>query len=293
MLSEIGIIGVGMVGRALLDCFARHTDVLTYDPKQGLHRHVWGDDRYPVSATVPLATMARECPVIFVCVPTPMHRDGRQDLSILTQVMEELNEFALGWPLVVIKSTVQPGATDQFVLSCPNLRVCFNPEFLREATAAADFRAQDRVVIGSHGPVPELVSLYHATHPAARQYMTTPRTAELVKYAANCFLAVKVSFANEFAQICAAQGVEYDELRRLLVTDRRIGESHLLVPGPDGKPGYGLTCFPKDLNAMIRSALDSGVAPTMLEAAWRKNLEVRPERDWESMVGRAVSEESA
>jgi UDPglucose 6-dehydrogenase len=115
----------------------------------------------------------------------------------------------------------------------------------------------------------------------------------MVKYVANCFLAVKVSFANEMSQICEAmtlKGVlcEYDDIIEMAVLDKRLGETHWQTPGPDGKKGFGGSCFPKDINAMICAAKNSNVQPDVLEAAWRKNLEVRPERDWEKLKGRAV-----
>lgn len=295
--TAVGIIGCGMVGNAVRAVVGAHRPVLIYDPRQfggdGL-----GEQPVPCELHIgqydrPLGYMADQCAVIFICVPTPMKLSGEQDLSILTEVMDRLNAEAPRPVLVVIKSTVLPGTTDMLARRCPNLRVCFSPEFLREATAVEDFRTQTRIVIGRNILIPELVALFRETHPQASPYYTDPVTAEMVKYAANCYLAVKVSFANEFAQICQAAAVEYDELRRLLVTDERIGDSHLQVPGPDGKRGFGMTCFPKDLNAMIRYARAHGVAPTVLDAAWQKNLEVRPERDWELMKGRAVSEGEA
>jgi UDPglucose 6-dehydrogenase len=116
------------------------------------------------------------------------------------------------------------------------------------------------------------------------------KSAEMVKYVANCFLATKVSFANEIYQICKAIGVDYNGVIETAMLDNRLGTSHWKVPGPDGHFGFGLTCFPKDLNALIKLAELNGVDPKVMKAVWEKNLEVRPERDWELMKGRAVCE---
>ena len=104
-------------------------------------------------------------------------------------------------------------------------------------------------------------------------------------------MATKVSFANEFKQICDAAGVDYDKVVEYALYDTRIGATHLSAPGPDGKRGFGGSCFPKDLNALAYFATMVGIEPSVLNGVWEKNLEVRPERDWELLKGRAVSEE--
>ena len=111
----------------------------------------------------------------------------------------------------------------------------------------------------------------------------------MVKYFINTFLAVKVSFANEMKQICESAGLDYDDVRRLALFDNRIGKSHLMVPGPDGELGFGGTCFPKDINALISFAKENNIDPIVLQAAWDKNLQVREEKDWLTMFGRAIS----
>ena len=105
----------------------------------------------------------------------------------------------------------------------------------------------------------------------------------------NTFLATKVSFANEMYQICQNLGISYEIAKDLLCLDQRINPGHLQVPGPDGNTGFGGHCFPKDLLAFLNFAKDLGINPAMLEATWEKNLEVREDRDWEKMKGRAVT----
>ena len=110
----------------------------------------------------------------------------------------------------------------------------------------------------------------------------------MVKYFTNCFLATKVSFANEMYEICEALNIDYDKVTEYTVYDERIGKSHLNVPGPDGDFGYGGHCFPKDVNALRSLAWGLGCSPRILEATDSKNNDVRTNRDWEEQVGRAV-----
>ena len=194
--------------------------------------------------------------------------------------------------IAVIKSTVLPGTTEKFNKECNNLQVLFNPEFLTEANFINDFKNQNRVIIG--GPRPgttKVKNLYRKCYPAASIIKTGSNTAEMVKYFTNCFLATKVSFSNEIRQVCEKINVDYDKVVEYGLYDQRIGKTHFSSPGPDGKFGFGGSCFPKDVNALISFALSTGMNPTVLKSVWSKNLEVRPERDWEQLKGRAVSEE--
>ena len=126
--------------------------------------------------------------------------------------------------------------------------------------------------------------------PKKEYRITDWQTAETVKYYINTFLATKVSFANEMKQICATTGAEYDAVKDLALLDDRIGKSHLLVPGPDGYHGFGGKCFAKDLNALIHYSISNNIKPTMLQASWQKNLEVREEKDWLNIEGAVTKE---
>ncbi len=114
----------------------------------------------------------------------------------------------------------------------------------------------------------------------------------IIKYATNSFFCTKVSFFNELAQVCKAHGLNPETVIGKVLLDQRIGRSHFQVPGHDGRLGFGGSCFPKDINGYIQIAKDAGVEPTVAEAVWKKNLEVRPEEDWKELKGRAVSDES-
>lgn len=236
--------------------------------------------------------------IYFVCLPTPMNEDGSADISIVESVLDELSAVP-GTRLAVVKSTVPPGTTQLWnkKYSANGLRVIFNPEFLREASALDDMRNQDKIILGGPRPyINTIKEFYNSVFPNVKLIKTSSTTAEMVKYVTNVHLAVKVALANEFNQVCRsldAEGfdIDYDKVIEYATEDKRLGTSHWSVPGPDGSPGFGGHCFPKDLNALIKVAESIGVNPTVMKASWSKNLEVRNKesRDWETMLGRAVS----
>jgi UDPglucose 6-dehydrogenase len=167
--------------------------------------------------------------------------------------------------------------------------IVFNPEFLTEANFIEDFKNQSRIIIGGKRPYStQLRSIYSKVFPNTTIIKTGSKTAEMVKYMTNTFLATKVSFANEMYQICERLGIDYDKVVEYSTYDERLGKSHWAVPGPDGKFGFGGSCFPKDINALIKVAEDLKVVSFVLDGAWETNLNVRPERDWEELKGRAV-----
>ena len=275
----IGIIGQGFVGTAIREGMKNHFQIETYDK--------FKED---VSTCSSLREVCEKAPIVFACLPTPMKKSGECDLSILEGTVKEINEFNLG-NIVVIKSTVIPGTTDRLNAECANIEIVFNPEFLTEANYIDDFKNQNRIIIGGPRPATTTVkNMFRKVFQKTPIVKTGSKTAESVKYFINCFLATKVSFANEFKQICELADVDYDKVVEYALYDTRIGPTHLSTPGPDGRRGFGGSCFPKDLNALVYFARMNGLAPTVLEGAWEKNLEVRPEKDWEQLKGRAVSE---
>lgn len=240
--------------------------------------------------------------IYFVCLPTPMFEDGSADLSIVEGALKELAEQP-GNRIAVIKSTVPPGSTERWnkQFEGTGLRVVFCPEFLTESNALNDMRNQNRIILG--GPRPQInkvKQLFQSAFPTIPIVKTSSTNAELVKYVTNCFLAMKVSFANEIYQVCEALdkkglNADYDRVIECATMDTRLGTSHWRVPSFETDEqgnqlyGFSLSCFPKDLNALICKELELGLKPTMLKATWEKNLEVRPGKDWEQMHGRAVS----
>ena len=174
----------------------------------------------------------------------------------------------------------------------------FNPEFLTERSANFDFINQSRFIIGNSGQqvswakseeFVELLKERFGDCIAVQE--TNYETAELIKYMSNCFFATKVSFMNEMYQIAKKIDADWDAAVSGFVADGRVGHSHMNVPGHDGKFGFGGSCFPKDIQAMIDFAETFGINPTVLRGAWEKNLEVRPEQDWKYLKGRAVTDD--
>ena len=272
----IGVIGQGYVGTAIKLGFQDHYNVITYD-KFDLAK----------STHSKIADLVEETKVIFVCVPTPMRKDGTCYTGIVEEVIREINETATDH-IVVIKSTVPPGTTDRFNHEFSNVTVIFNPEFLTEENFLDDFKNQNRIILGgSRKGTNKLRQIYSKVFPQATIVKTGSKTAEMVKYFTNCFLATKVSFANEMYNICRQLDLDYDKVMEYDNYDERLGKSHWAVPGPDGDFGFGGHCFPKDLSAIINSFDTYG----LLEAVEQVNDQVREDRDWEHMVGRAVLEE--
>lgn len=314
-MKSIAVIGQGFVGGSLTTVFAeRGFNVYVYDKAGKIAPG--GSNTTPGVANGKAVTSihdlvwACEHPntkfsgVYFVCLPTPMYEDGEADLSIVEGALSELAEVP-GDRIAVVKSTVPPGTTEKWnkMFEGTGLRVVFNPEFLTEANALDDMRNQNRIVLGGPRPHINTVKLiFQTAFPKVDLVKTSSTTAEMVKYTINCFLATKVSFANELFEICEAldkQGlnIDYDKVVEYSRLDTRLGHSHWAVPGPvpthDGRyvRGFGGHCFPKDINALITVAKSMGLTPKMLEAAWEKNLDVRgpADRDWEHMQNRAVS----
>jgi len=273
---KIGIIGQGYVGTALKVGFKDYYNVETYD-KYDLSKSTKSSIKRVVEFT----------DVIFVCVPTPMRKDGTCYTGIVEEVIREINETADGH-IVVIKSTVPPGTTDRINAEYTKSTVIFNPEFLTEANFIDDFKNQNRIILGGDRKGTSKVrQLYSRLFPQATIVKTGAKHAEMVKYFTNCFLATKVSFANEMKHICDSIDLDYDKVVEYATYDERLGKSHWSVPGPDGDLGFGGHCLPKDLSAMVNGFDTLG----LLEAVEQVNDQVRENRDWESMVGRAVLEE--
>jgi UDPglucose 6-dehydrogenase len=238
-----------------------------------------------------------------------MYEDGSPDTTIVEDVLVLIADapYTVDSPerVAVIKSTVPPGSTEKWnkQFNDLHLHVVFNPEFLTEANAVNDMREQNRIVLG--GPRPHINTvrnIFMRAFPKVPIIKTSATTAEMVKYVTNCLLSVKVSFANEVSQICEALdndglNIDYDKVVEYAKFDKRLGETHWAVPGPvpthDGRyvKGFGGHCFPKDINALMSVARSYNIEPTVMKAAWEKNLEVRPpdDRDWERQLGRAVS----
>ena len=271
---KLGVIGHGYVGESQSFAFSPSFDVRVYDKDSLKSTHSLNE--------------VLDSDFIFVCVPTPMKKDGSQDLSFV----ENFFKTAKDGPIYIIKSTIIPGTTNLLNEKFKNLKIVFSPEFLTERTAKLDILTQTRIILGGDKDLTSKVrKIYDIRFKNKTIIETDSLTAEYIKYMNNTFFASKVSIMNEFYRLANHLDVDWETALYGFVSDQRIGDSHLNVPGPDGKLGFGGTCFPKDINAFISFAKKNNVNMNVLEAAWKTNLEVRPEKDWENLKGRAVTDE--
>ena len=272
-MNRIAVIGAGYVGLTTAVCFAHigHDVVCAdIDPErvaslqrgelpivetglgnlltEGLRS---GRLRFVIGA----ATAAAEAEFVYLCVPTPQALDGGADLSFIETAARQIADVMPAEAIVVNKSTVPVGSTKvvERVLGRPDVAVVSNPEFLREGSAVHDFLHPDRIVIGSEdqGAAIRVASLYLGI--PAPLVVTDPASAETIKYAANAFLATKLSFVNAVAAVCEAVGADVSDVVLGLGYDKRIGHE-FLKPGP----GWGGSCFPKDSRALVKIAADAG-----------------------------------
>ena len=279
MINEIGIVGQGFVGGSINRFFKNKVETHTFDL----------NGKCTCSS---LDELVKKSELIFVCLPTPMYEDGSCDLSIISNTIKSIKDTDTE-KIVVIKSTVVPGTVQKLIDSYDE-NIIFNPEFLTEANAANDFEMQDRIILGGYGEAlikcEEFFTHYFQN---SKIILCSPTEAELVKYVTNTFLTTKVAYANEMYNICKNLEVDYNNLSEIFTLDKRLGESHWNVPGPDGKYGYGGSCFPKDINALIYFANSINIATPVLNSVWKRNIEIdRPEQDWKGLVGRAVSKKN-
>jgi len=257
--ERIGIIGVGVVGGALRAFLEKDgLRPLLYDPGLGLGS----------LADVDSADL------VFACVPTPYRAGTGFDADALYETVAGLS----GSKTIVIKSTVLPGTTDGLQDQYPQHRLLFNPEFLRESSAVEDFLRPDRQIVGFarqwHRPAAEAV--LRLLPRAPYEAVVPSRSAELIKYATNSFLALKVIFGNELFDLSRALGIEYEDVRDGLAADLRVGPSHLDVHDA-GYRGYGGKCLPKDTMALLDLARELEAPLRLLEAAHEVNLSLRGE----------------
>ena len=271
----IGIIGQGFVGNAVYQKFKSYFRVYTYDLIEKLSNSTYKE-------------LVANCNIIFVCVPTPMNKDGSCNIKLVDDILFKLNIDTKA--IVVNKSTIPPGTTNFFNNKFKNIQVVFNPEFLTERNAVEDFKNQDRIILGGPRPATtHLKQIYSTIFPDSNIIKTGSSHAEMIKYFTNCFLANKVSFANEMYDLCNSLEIDYDKVIEYATLDKRLGSSHLSVPGPDGDFGFGGHCLPKDLSAIIKLSEKLNTRNVLLKAIIESNNKIRKNRDWEQMKGRAVN----
>mgnify|MGYP001163619831 FL=1 len=280
--NRIGIIGKGFVGSAVAHGFSAQT---------GYSAEIRIFDKDPIRSENSLEETVNQSDFIFLSVPTPASNTGQIDLSFVEEALSEIDKInKIDSNIVLLRSTVTPGTSLMLQKKFSNLRIVFNPEFLTERSALFDFINQSRVILGGDSKYTKKVKdLYrHRFGGYLPVIETNYQTAELIKYMNNLFFATKVSFLNEMKLVADKTNVDWDKAMEGFVMDGRVGHSHLSVPGPDGKLGFGGSCFPKDIQAMINLGKSMGLDMHTLSGAWKTNLQVRPEKDWETLEGRAV-----
>lgn len=258
MAIKLGIVGYGVVGKALAKVFryeAGNSDLVIYD-------------KFANGMNAPSRRAAlQKCDLVFVAVPTPEGPDGACDLSAIEEVVSWVA------PVMCIKSTVPPGTVDRLTAQTGK-KICFSPEYVGETTwhPLKGIESHGFIIVGGEKSVCRfVVEVYQQfLGPLPHYYMTDARTAELCKYMENAFLATKVAFVNQFYDLAQSFGVDFNELREIWLADERIGRSHTIVTT---ERGYRGRCLPKDMASIIHAAKKVGGAP-LLEAVDRFNDEV-------------------
>jgi UDPglucose 6-dehydrogenase len=278
---KVGIIGKGFVGSAVQFGFS---------PNTGCDAEVRVYDKDPNKSLNTLQEVVNKSDFIFLSVPTPSNEDGSINLDIVDEALSDINEVSKKDNVILLRSTMVPGSTNMFQEKYPKLNLVFNPEFLTERSANFDFINQSRYILGGEKLNVEKVAKLYKWRFGESIYIikTNSQTAELIKYMNNCFFATKVSFMNEMKLVADKSNVDWNLAVEGFIRDGRIGHSHLDVPGHDGRMGFGGSCFPKDIQAMINLGESLGLKLETLSGAWKTNLNVRPEKDWEKLEGRAV-----
>ena len=293
-MTKIAVVGTGYVGLVTGTCFAetgnqvicididadkvekmKNGIIPIYEPNLDtiFERNI---SAKRLSFTTSLEDGIKDAEIIFLALPTPPGEDGSADLSYILGVAEQLGKLISEYKVIVDKSTVPVGTAEKVhAVIAKNTQVDFavvsNPEFLREGFAVSDFMKPDRVIIGTRDERARKVmeSLYR---PFVRQgnpiYFMDEKSAELTKYAANSFLATKITFMNEVANFCELVGADVDQVRVGIGSDTRIGK-RFLFPGI----GYGGSCFPKDVQALVKSGEDLNFKFEILSAVLKVNQE--------------------
>jgi UDPglucose 6-dehydrogenase len=257
-LPKIGIVGLGFVGTAIKRSIEGLDLVLVdNDPTRGTHQF---QDLF-------------DCEGIFICVPSPTADDGSCDTSILEDVLKQLVNFK---GVIISKVTAPPNVYERLNAVYPNL--VHSPEFLTAANAEMDYLSGRFAIIGGaiqayRNEAERIIKVSQSN--LENVLHCSIGEASLSKYAINSFLATKVVFMNELYQLAQAGGQDYNKIAEMITQDRRIGISHMKVPGPDQSFGFGGMCFPKDTSAILKYAEDKGVTLNVIDAAVKKNTLLR------------------
>ena len=295
-MKNIAVIGTGYVGLVTGTCFAetgnnvtcvdideekverlKSGEVPIYEPHLDVlfERNI---KQKRLQFTTDLASAVKNAEIIFLALPTPPGEDGSADLSYVLGVAKDLGKIITEYKVIIDKSTVPVGTADRVTAAIKSetnipFAVVSNPEFLREGYAVDDFMNPDRVVIGTEDEKARIV-MKELYQPFIRDgnplIFMDEKSAELTKYAANAFLATKITFMNEVANFCEIVGADVDKVREGMGSDTRIGH-RFLYPGI----GFGGSCFPKDVSALMKSGLDHNYDFSIIDAVLKVNSKQR------------------
>ena len=261
-IMKVAIFGFGFVGKALKNGLKGNVDCIEIDPKLGTDMNDLRNHRPDIA---------------FICLPTSMNEDGSQNLNILKDVITEVIKFDKDL-LIVLKSTILPKYIEDFANMSSSVVV--NPEFLRESFANEDFVDSEIIVFGGNEDNCKKLSNFYDNYTkcVCKDYIITDSmSASLIKYTVNSFLALKVIFFNEMKSLFEKLNTNKDwsDFIKALTKDNRMGNSHMNVPGPDGRYGFGGPCFPKDVNALIEYSKEIGSELSLLKKANTINNNIR------------------
>ena len=261
---KLGIVGHGFVGKATDWGFNKRVSKFIVDPL--LDTNIEDLKEF-------------EPEIVFICVPTPMNNDGSQDSSIIENVIKELVSYCPN-AIKVVKSTVLPSLLDE--LHKLDSKLVYNPEFLREKHANLDFVNSEMIIFGGDRNISTQVSnayLRHSRCKTKEHIFTDLKTASFIKYSINTFLASKVIFFNELHSVYEKLQVKdsWESVVNTISKDSRIGDSHMNVPGHDGRRGFGGACFPKDSLALIKFAKSLDIDMNALISTVKINNKIRSE----------------
>ena len=271
--ATVGIVGNGFVGNALYQNLRDKVQCKVYDVDKNRSFNTLEE--------------VVEQEFIFVCLPTPMRKDGSCDLSILEKFFEDIEKMDLDIlqeRTFIIKSTVPIGTTKRLAEKHSLTWIVHNPEFLTARNAVHDFKVAQRTVLGGDSLLTNRVAqlywgyVYYGQDPEIIQCSSDE--SEAIKYFSNTFLAYKVAYFNKVYDTCQKLGMDYKNVREGITKDRRIGTSHTKVPGIDRDRGFGGTCFPKDLSSLILQMEKHDINADMFREVWNYNEEIRTVIDW-------------
>jgi len=250
---SLTLIGYGFVGKAVYNSLKDSHDIHIVDPKYTKNN-----------------IQDKDADGYIICVPTPMRKDGRCEMSYVMSVME----YIPADKPILIKSTVCLEGWEALQDAYPNHLTSFSPEFLVAAQADEDFANQKNMLIGGASSQ-YWITEFSKRFPNMTFYTEDVKTLILTKYARNCFLSTKVAFFNDLYDLAEATGTDWEALRQMIGLDDRIGLSHTMVPGPDGKRGFGGACFPKDTAAFLKTGEYYNTRLHVLEAVVKQNKGIR------------------